>query len=476
MTKTPDAMSSIQPGDDGYQLNKGSQKGIFKFLGRTNKSVSNSNLDPFSSNFLSSPPPGGETSVLSDEPFPPKAQLDTSATPVPPPSSPSSRKRRRERRRRKRTTPLLASFAICLIFLSAGFGILYLFVRAQQDTLQQEALELATDLGGWFQDQIDKAILPLYSLAQFASKLDTFSDLPHKIGPAFGPNSLPFLPPERTADGGTVPSPFRNVSGVCDDPKLTTRYDEIAHALISSAKLPGVLVNLQLAPMGVVCLLHPLVVNTKNEDGTVTYMNNTSVRGIDLFADPISSGPAALSVARDQLGTTDPVSLRQCSNPADPCRPANSKVLVARLPVLIHEHDGFFDGASDTGDHTFLHWNDEEPKLHSPLVIHGVPYPHSYGFATAILSWDQLLEQSKIHEIFSSQDMKFQLYTTRDAVQKGNYINPELELGSTEVSPRTRSGRRQENDITCCSSLASLCFMIFCLPDYSLDRHTPFES
>ena len=400
----------------------GPKIGIFGGTWRGKKrNNSNRNMDPFSSTFLASPPPEGEPSAS-------KASLK---------SENITKKRRRERRRKKRTTPLLASFTICLIFLCAGFGILYLFVRAQQDTLQQEALELATDLGGWFQDQIDKAVLPLYSLAQFASKLDIFSDLPNQIGPAFGPNSLPFLPPERTAEGKLVTSSVRNVTGVCDDPKLTSRFDEIANALITSARLPGILVNLQLAPMGVVCLLHPLVVDTETVDGKATYMNNTSMRGMDLFVDPISSGAAALSIATDHLATSDPVSLRQCQNPSDPCRPANSKALIARLPVLIHEHDGFYDGASDTGDHAFLHWNDEDPTLHSPLVIHGVPYPHSYGFATALLNWDQLLDQSKIHDTFSSQDMKFELSTSRNAVQKGNYINPELEQDMTEVRRET---------------------------------------
>ena len=44
-------------------------------------------------------------------------------------------------------------------------------------------------------DQLDQAILPLFSLAQFAVEIPLFRELPSQIGPPGEPGSLPFMPP-----------------------------------------------------------------------------------------------------------------------------------------------------------------------------------------------------------------------------------------------------------------------------------------
>lgn len=84
--------------------------------------------------------------------------------------------------------------------------------------------------------------MPLFSMAQFATELEVFAELPDQIKSAGEPGALPFLPNrERTV---------RNVTGVCDEPELVNRFTEIASAVKANAKMDGVLHNIQLAPQG----------------------------------------------------------------------------------------------------------------------------------------------------------------------------------------------------------------------------------
>eukprot|EP00529_Nitzschia_sp_RCC80_P030671 CAMPEP_0113503384 /NCGR_PEP_ID=MMETSP0014_2-20120614/34117_1 /TAXON_ID=2857 /ORGANISM="Nitzschia sp." /LENGTH=304 /DNA_ID=CAMNT_0000398351 /DNA_START=46 /DNA_END=957 /DNA_ORIENTATION=+ /assembly_acc=CAM_ASM_000159 len=170
---------------------------------------------------------------------------------------------------------VLVSFSIFLMLVGIAAGMIVIFNSQRNTELQEEATALAEETGAFFSDQLDNAILPLFSLAQFVAEIPLFRDLPNKIGQVgIDVDALPFLP-------GTY---HRNISSVCDDPQLVEKFNQIASTIKKQSKMDGILVNLQIAPDAVVCLIHPLN-NTEDFEPPV-YMDNTGAIGHDLLSDP----------------------------------------------------------------------------------------------------------------------------------------------------------------------------------------------
>eukprot|EP00977_Amphora_coffeiformis_P019075 scaffold6899_cov183-Amphora_coffeaeformis.AAC.8 len=264
--------------------------------------------------------------------------------------------------------PLLLFATLCV----AGCTIVYSTTSSENDTARREALSLAEETGAWFSEQLDQAILPLFSLAQFASELDIFQDLPDRIGPKGAPGSLPFLPTDKP-----VPT-HRNVTGVCTDPNLLERFNKIASTIKRNAGMEGVLVNLQLAPEAVVCLLHP--VNNTEDFPNGIFMDNSGAIGHDLLNDPSRKFIAQATVPMDSVVIAGPVTLAQCFQ----CDPAVEKGFIARLPIASESHQ---------------------------IVVDGQPY-NRWGFAVAIINWVALVNRSNIYENFAAQGLTFRLTRT----------------------------------------------------------------
>jgi len=171
---------------------------------------------------------------------------------------------------------LLITIVIFVVLCAAGLSLVFLLPQTGEERAQQEAFLLAIETGQWFSDQLDRALLPLFSLAQFVSELDIFHDLDMQIGDVGAPGAAPLIAPKYT---------HRNVTDICGNETLVSRYEHIASTIKKNAKMEGILVNLQLAPRAVVCLLHPIV-NTEDfeEDGII--MDNTGALGHDLLSDP----------------------------------------------------------------------------------------------------------------------------------------------------------------------------------------------
>ena len=242
---------------------------------------------------------------------------------------------------------LLVSFLIFAILAGVGITLNELFSKKQEDDIRNEAMELAVETGRWFSNELDLAILPLFSMAQFATELEIFADLPDKIGQAEQPGSLPFL----LNDDGS-PSPKRNVTGVCDQPELVSRFTSIASAIKKNAKMEKVLVNIQLAPHGVICLLHPM--NNTEDFTNGTFLDSSGAWGLDLFNYNSNQYIARKSIAQDEISIAGPLSLFQC--------PTCGLFFIARLPIQYDKHQ---------------------------IVIDGEAYDR-WGFATALINWNVL--------------------------------------------------------------------------------------
>jgi signal transduction histidine kinase len=235
--------------------------------------------------------------------------------------------------------------------------------------VRRDIFALAEETGQWFSDQLDLAILPLFSLALFVQELDIFRDLPSRIGPANEEGSLPFI--------DDLPT-HRNTTGVCDEPELLERFTHIASAIKRNAKMEGVLVNLQLAPEAVVCMVHPRI-NTEDFADGIT-MDNSGAIGHDLLTDPKRAFIAQATLRSDELVIAGPLTLLQCQD----CDPIVRKAFIARLPIAMEGHQ---------------------------IEVNGQFYDR-WGFAVAIINWNALVERSDVYEIFRGRGLEFQLTRT----------------------------------------------------------------
>jgi hypothetical protein len=275
-----------------------------------------------------------------------------------------------------KTHPQNACLAVFIfvVLVAAGISIITVFANAEREELREAALGLAEETGLFFSKNLDQAILPLFSLAQFANELEMFRTLPERIGLPGANNSIPFLPPKAYGMHAT----HRNVTGVCDDPALVQRYSRIAGTIKRDAGMDGILVNLQLVPNGVVCLLHPI--NNTEDFPPGIFMDNSGAVGHDLLTDPQRKFIAEATVPSDKVVIAGPLTLRQCQD----CDPTVEKAFIARLPI--------------TSKSNFIEVNGEE-------------YPR-WGFAVALINWNALVERSGVYEVFDSERMEFQLTRT----------------------------------------------------------------
>lgn len=255
------------------------------------------------------------------------------------------------------------------MLVAIGVVVGIILGNAQSAEIHEEATKLSMEVGEFFAGQLDKAILPLFSMAQFAVHLEMFQTLPNQVGLVDGNEEQGSSLPLNTTTWK------RNITGVCDDPTLMATFSDIATTIKSQSGMDGILVNIQLAPSGVICLLHPLN-NTEDFKEQGTFLDSTPVWGLDLFNDPSSNYIALKSITNEIVGVAGPKSLKQC--------PDCDLFFIARLPIIDDKHT---------------------------IFVEGTPYPR-WGFATALISWTQLVNQSGVYDTFETNQFEFQLTRT----------------------------------------------------------------
>jgi signal transduction histidine kinase/CheY-like chemotaxis protein len=264
----------------------------------------------------------------------------------------------------------LPILSVCLllfaVIVSTGVVLINVVYNSSEKSRTTEVSTLAAETGAFFAGELDKATLPLFSMAQFATELDIFSQLADRIGPLGGEGSAPVI---NSTDGRLR----RNVTGICDQSDVVEKFNKIANTSMSNARLNDVLHSMQFAPYGVVCLTYPLVY-TDFSNGLV--LNNTSAQGIDLLNDPVQRYIARESMKHDSVGIVGPRTLLQCAD----C----GLYFVARIPVV---------------------------SATNVIYIDDQPYDR-WGFATALIQWERLVNRSGIFEKFKSQGYQFQLTRT----------------------------------------------------------------
>lgn len=290
--------------------------------------------------------------------------------------------------------PIIPLFSIMLfgVIFGSGVAVVQVVRHSDQQGLIDEAQALAIETGDWFSKQLDLAILPLFSLAQFAIEMEIFRGLPSAIGPGDESGSLPYIT-------DTVIT-HRNVTGICDDPDIVKRYTEISGTIKRNAQMQGILINLELAPQGVVCLVDPLN-NTEDFPDGIFYDSSTAV-GHDLLKDPLRKEAAEATIIANKAVVTGPLMLRRCNE----CHPLIEQAFIVRLPI-------------DVPDHT--------------IEVQGVSH-NCWGFAVAVINWKELVRRSNIYDNFRLARFQFRLKqvdlvfdNATNIVKKNNVILAETE-------------------------------------------------
>ncbi|KAL3913006.1 MAG: hypothetical protein SGILL_006662 [Bacillariaceae sp.] len=274
---------------------------------------------------------------------------------------------------RKYPFTVLSACLLCALLMTCGVALSLHFRHAELEALEQEAITVADETALFFSNQLDQAILPLFSLAQFVNEIPIFSDLESQIGYNGEPNALPQL-------SGT----HRNVTGVCDQPELVQRFNKIASTLKENAHMNGILVTLQLLPSAVGCVSYPL--NNTEDFPEGVFLDNTGAIGHDLLLDPQRVFIAEQTLGGDDLVVAGPLTLRQCKE----CDPTVKKAFIARLPINSLQNNTTADLTTATTGRKYGKW----------------------GFAVALINWEQLVVKSGMYEAFEEGDLEFQLTRT----------------------------------------------------------------
>ena len=269
---------------------------------------------------------------------------------------------------------LIVCVFIFMALTAAGVAVCVVVGRTKSNTTYDKVYELAEDTGKAFSNELDQALLPLFSMAQFATEIDIFLDLPNQIGAGGEPGSLPFLP---QIEGELSTSLLkRNVTGVCDDPDLIARFNKIVSTIEVSTGLEDLIETLQFSPYGVVCLSFPS--NNTEEIKQGRGLNTSRAIGVDILNDQANKFIAINSMTDDEIkvSISGPKLVPQCIS----C----GLYIVARLPVLTNEVSIFVNGS----------------------------WYNRWGFVTLLIQWENLVNRTKQREKLHDMGYEFQLTRT----------------------------------------------------------------
>lgn len=177
---------------------------------------------------------------------------------------------------------IIFSFIFFAGLCAASLYVVEVVHEQNRDKLANEAKWEALESGTFFAEMFAKSLIPLRSLQQAVIHSTYFRDLPYRIGNYGEIGSAPSIAGPR--NNGLFD--YRDVTGICDDEQLATRFQEIVQGINTNFDYDGIIVNYRLAPYGVFCFVDPLI-NTK-DFSLDNPMNNT----MEIGWDPIHSSNA----------------------------------------------------------------------------------------------------------------------------------------------------------------------------------------
>jgi len=268
---------------------------------------------------------------------------------------------------------LVTTLLIFIVLCSVGLVIIQAFVTVHYNNRVDTASDVALKSGAAFSKALEDAGRgPLFAISQFVKQLESFQQIPASIGQRNDTGSAPPLQGKEKT--------HRDLTNTgCMDQSIINRFDEIAKGVKKDAGLEKILVSLQLAPVGVVCMIYPLI---NSEDFAYPlYMNNTGALGHDLLFDERRTDGA-----RKALSSEDPVSVGPLS-------------LIQGDHKLVKEAFIMRFAINMTG--VFIN----VPQESGPDIVH-----ESWGFAVVLLNWDMAKKKTGLMEEFEKSGLDFLLF------------------------------------------------------------------
>lgn len=131
---------------------------------------------------------------------------------------------------------LLSTILTFAILCGIGIAILYIYSNEYEQDKYNEAENVARKADRWLDNEISKALLPLFAMSELLQIVGKWDTLPSEI--------------EGTSQYNKGDSVFNNVTGICDDPTYLTPFNDIASSIKQSSGMQKILVNIQAAPRG----------------------------------------------------------------------------------------------------------------------------------------------------------------------------------------------------------------------------------
>mmetsp|Transcript_31443 Transcript_31443/g.71942 ORF Transcript_31443/g.71942 Transcript_31443/m.71942 type:complete len:348 (-) Transcript_31443:1194-2237(-) len=263
----------------------------------------------------------------------------------------------------KPTIPLKA-VALFLLLTSSLLIILHRAARTQERLEITETRKLAGDVASWFSGELEKAIMPLFTLSQFVQHLSIFEELGRKIGPRGRPMSAPPLLTRNIT--------HRNITGVVSE-EATNEFEAIAAKIKKDSILGSTLLNLQLAPHAVVSMIHPLINRDENDASVI--LDNRGAIGHDLLNDPNRAKIARETVPAPGVVIAGPLALIQSNGTGV------EDALIARLAIHM---------------------------ANNSLIVDEVDY-ECWGFVVIIIDWGKLKKKSGLYTKFEREGLEFNM-------------------------------------------------------------------
>lgn len=271
---------------------------------------------------------------------------------------------------------LIATTACLLALLGASIVTCVKFNNEFRFDQSNFAQDMALSSAQKLHEELEQATLvPLHTLASFAKELPQFQKLPNLIGKGGAPGSAPYIN-SSLIDNSTGIVTHRNVSGICDNQTLVADFYRIAKNIKDGYGHHNGLINLQLAPEGVVCLLYPM--NNTQDFQYPLFLDNTAAIGLDNLATQERRSLSEATLQTSHVITAGPLQLSQCKG----CPSEVKTAIISRLNIPMPSNQGY---TIDVGEHSYSSW----------------------GFATVIINWQYLLNKFDIQSQLEPYGIEF---------------------------------------------------------------------
>jgi sensor domain CHASE-containing protein len=219
---------------------------------------------------------------------------------------------------------MLGSLLTFVVICVTGLVILNILGLEYEEDNKQYAIDFANKADRWLEKEIAKALLPLFATSELVKVVGKWDDLPSKI--------------KDTPQYNQSTSVYNNVTGICDDSSYVKPFNDMASSIKQSSRMQKILVNVQLAPRGVLCLTYPK--NNTEDFPPGIFLDTSGAHGLNLFDTPSRAASSKATVKKQDKIVQGPIKLVQGN------QSVVDEALIARYPVFMDDQNMMIDGVN----------------------------------------------------------------------------------------------------------------------------------